>query len=82
MFENKSEQEARQEILSLVKEYCDKYHNIDKKFEKGDRISYAKRVYDSHEMVNLIDSSLEFWLTSGKYTNEFESKFAKFLKVN
>ena len=81
MFENKTEKEARQEILSLVEEYCNKYHNIEKDFEAGDRIPYAKRVYDSKEMVNLVDSSLEFWLTSGKYTNEFETNFAKFLKV-
>ena len=81
MFENKTEQEARQEILSIVKEYCNKYHNIEKKFEKGDKISYAKRVYDHQEMINLVDSSLEFWLTSGKYTKEFENKFANFLKV-
>lgn len=81
MFENKTEQEARQEILSIVEEYCNKYHNIEKKFEKGDKISYAKRVYDSNEMTNLVDSCLEFWLTSGKYTKEFENKFANFLKV-
>lgn len=81
MFENKTEQEARQEILNIVEEYCNKYHNIEKKFEKGDKISYAKRVYDSNEMTNLVDSCLEFWLTSGKYTKEFENKFANFLKV-
>lgn len=81
MFENKTEQEARQEILSIVEEYCNMYHNIEKKFEKGDKISYAKRVYDSNEMTNLVDSCLEFWLTSGKYTKEFENKFANFLKV-
>lgn len=81
MFENKTEKEAREEILSLVEEYCNKYHNVEKEFEKGDRIPYAKRVYDSKEMLNLVDSSLEFWLTSGRYTNEFETKFSKFLNV-
>lgn len=81
MFENKTEKEAREAILSLVEEYCNKYHNVEKEFEKGDRIPYAKRVYDCKEMLNLVDSSLEFWLTSGRYTNEFEAKFAKFLNV-
>ena len=81
IFENKTEEEARKEILDLVKIYCDKYHNIQKDFEEGDRISYSSRVYDSEEMVNLVDSSLEFWLTSGKYTKEFEEEFAKFLNV-
>ncbi|GLC83165.1 lipopolysaccharide biosynthesis protein RfbH [Lacrimispora brassicae] len=81
MFENKTEKEAREEILSLVKEYCSTYHNQKNPFKEGDRISYASRVYDHQEMVNLVDSSLEFWLTSGRYTDEFEKKLAKYLNV-
>lgn len=81
MFEHKTELEAREEILSMVKEYCERYHNPKKPFEEGDRIPYASRVYDHEEMVNLVDSSLEFWLTSGRYTNEFEQKLAEYLKV-
>nr|WP_314465799.1 lipopolysaccharide biosynthesis protein RfbH [uncultured Clostridium sp.] len=81
MSDKKTEKEAREEILALVKEYCDTYHNQKKPFEDGDRIPYASRVYDSKEMVNLVDSSLEFWLTSGRYTDEFEKKFAKYLNV-
>ena len=81
MFDNKTEQEARQEILDLVKEYCDTYHNKKGDFKEGDRIPYASRVYDHNEMVNLVDSSLEFWLTSGRYTDEFEKKLAKYLGV-
>ena len=80
MFENKTEKEAREEILGLVSEYCDKYHQK-KEFEVGDRISYASRVYDHEEMVNLVDSSLEFWLTSGRYTDQFEKEFAKYENV-
>ena len=81
MFENKTEAEARQEILSMVGEYCRKYHNQKKSFEPGDRIAYASRVYDEKEMMNLADSSLEFWLTSGRYTDEFEKKLAQYLGV-
>lgn len=81
MFQNKSEQQAREEILGLVKEYCDTYHNVKKEFKEGDRISYAARVYDSAEMVNLVDSSLEFWLTSGRYTDQFEKQLAEYLGV-
>lgn len=81
MLDKKTEKEAREEILELVKEYCDTYHNQKKPFEDGDRIPYASRVYDSKEMVNLVDSSLEFWLTSGRYTDEFEKKFAKYLNI-
>lgn len=81
MFENKTEAEAREEILGLVEEYCSKYHNQKKEFAPGDRISYASRVYDREEMRNLADSALEFWLTSGRYTREFETEFAKYLGV-
>ena len=81
MFENKSEEQARQIILDMVKEYCDTFHNNDKEYKEGDRLPYAARVYDHEEMVNLVDSSLEFWLTSGRYTKQFEEEFAKFLGV-
>ena len=81
MFENKTELEARKEILSIVEEYCNKYHNTKKEFKEGDRIPYASRVYDNKEMVNLVDSSLEFWLTSGRYTVEFEKRLAEYLNI-
>lgn len=74
-------EELRQQILDLTKEYCEKYHNQKKDFVEGDRIPYASRVYDSEEMVNLVDSALEFWLTAGRYTDEFEKNFAKYLNV-
>ena len=81
MFENKTEQQVKESILNLVKEDCNTYHNQKKTFRKGDRIAYASRVYDSAEMVNLVDSSLEFWLTSGRYTAEFEKKLGEYLGV-
>ena len=81
MFENKTEQEARQQILDMVGAYCDTYHNKKEPFKAGDRIPYASRVYDRNEMVNLVDSSLEFWLTSGRYTDEFEKELAGYLGV-
>ena len=76
-----NEQDMKKHILELVKEYCETYHNKQKTFAEGDRIPYASRVYDSEEMVNLVDSALEFWLTSGRYTNEFERKFTELLNV-
>ena len=81
MFENKTEQEARAEILRAVREYCDTFHGKKKPFEAGDRIPYASRVYDHEEMENLVDSALEFWLTAGRYTEEFESSFAAYLGI-
>ncbi len=80
MFENMNEQDARAKILEEVKEYADKFHAV-KPYEEGDRIPYARRVYGHEEMVNLVDSALEFWLTSGRYTDEFEKKFAEYLGV-
>ncbi len=80
MFKNMTESEAREQILEAVREYSQKYH-AKKEYKSGDRIPYASRVYDEEEMVNLVDSSLEFWLTSGKYTDEFEKEFAKYLGV-
>ena len=81
MFEDKDELEARKEILKIIEEYYNKYHNTKSKFKEGDRITYASRVYDSEEMKNLVDSALEFWLTSGRYTKQFEEEFAKYLGV-
>lgn len=81
MFENMNETQARQQILKSVEEYCDRYHNRKGEFKPGDRISYASRVYDHEEMTNLVDSALEFWLTSGRYTDEFEKSFAEYLGI-
>ena len=81
MFENMTEDQAKEQILNMVSAYCDTYHNKQKQFQEGIRISYASRVYDHEEMRNLVDSALEFWLTSGRYTDEFEKAFAKYLGV-
>lgn len=71
----------RQQILNLTKEYCEKKFQCDEKYEEGDRIGYAGRVFDSEELVNLVDSSLEFWLTAGHYTREFEEKLSGYLNI-
>lgn len=78
----KTQEQAKQEIFNLVADYCQKYHIETKpEFKPGARIPYASRVYDSQEMVNLVDSALEFWLTSGRYTDAFEERLAKYLNV-
>lgn len=82
MFENKTEEQVKKIILDMVAEYYDVYHNQKKEFKPGDRITYASRVYDSEEMCNLTDAALEFWLTSGRYTEEFEREFAEYLGVS
>lgn len=71
---------TKEQILELVKKYYQENH-VKKEYEKGDRISYAARVYDEEEMLNLVDSSLEFWLTSGRYSDKFEHDLAEYLNI-
>lgn len=71
----------RQQILDMVKQYYEEEHAPVKEFKPGDRINYAGRVYDAEEMCNLVDSALEFWLTAGKYTREFEEGLAEYLEI-
>ena len=67
-------------IFELVTKYYNDYH-IQSEYQDGDRIAYASRVFDEKEMINLIDSSLDFWLTSGDYTDKFEQELAQFLNI-
>ena len=78
-----SEQEAREEIKGLVAEYYNQFKKPEqeKKFEEGDRISYASRVYDEKEMLSLTDATLDFWLTTGRFSDEFEKNFAEWIGV-
>ncbi|HJB48291.1 MAG TPA: lipopolysaccharide biosynthesis protein RfbH [Candidatus Olsenella excrementigallinarum] len=80
-FEDKTEEQAREEILALVGEFADRYRAQNDTFTPGDRIPYASRVYDRNEMVNLVDASLEFWLTAGRWTDRFEESLASYLGV-
>lgn len=70
----------KERVLELVKEYYRENHKK-KEYKPGDRINYAGRVYDEEEMCNLVDSALDFWLTAGKYTEEFEKGLSDFLNV-
>jgi len=81
VFDNMTQQQAKDQILEMVEQYCNTYHNQKRDFAEGQRIPYASRVYDSAEMCNLVDSALEFWLTSGRYTEQFEKEFAQYLDV-
>ncbi len=80
MFEHRTEQQAREEILRAVSEYCNTFHRR-KPYRTGDRIPYASRVFDAEEMAGLVDSALDFWLTAGRFTDRFEAEFSKFLGV-
>lgn len=80
MFENMTKEQAEAAILESVREYCDRFHTK-KEYCEGDRIPYASRVYGHEEMTNLVDSALEFWLTAGRYTDQFEREFAQYLNI-
>lgn len=75
-----SEQEAREEIKALVAEY---YHDFKerKPWQEGDRITYAARVFDEQEMCALTDAALDFWLTTGRFADQFEKDFAAWIGV-
>ena len=70
----------KQQILDMVAEYCREQHAA-KEWKPGDRINYAGRIYDEEELCNLVDASLDFWLTAGKYTEEFETGLGEYLGV-
>jgi len=76
--------ELHSEIIEKVKEYYRLAHLPGQQaaFIPGQsKVNYAGRVYDEKELVNLVDSSLEFWLTYGRYSREFEQKLAKYLNI-
>lgn len=77
----KTEEEARLEIKNLVETYYRKYIYNEKEFKIGDRINYAGRVFDEKEMISLTDAMLDFWLTTGRFTEQFEKEFSKFIGV-
>lgn len=70
---------TREIVLDYVRSYCKESNSL--KPEGPVKIPYAGRVYDADEVVNLVDSALEFWLTSGRYTRQFENDLAQFLGV-
>ena len=81
MFKNKTEQEAREEIKAMVAEYYHTFKEKKEPFKEGDRITYAARVFDEKEMCALTDATLDFWLTTGRFSEQFEREFADWLGV-
>lgn len=81
MFEQMNESQAKEKIFAMVKEYYETYQKEEKKFIPGDSIRYAGRIYDENELINGVDSVLEFWLTAGRYTLELEKALKEYLKV-
>ncbi len=77
----KSERQLRQEIFKKAREIYKLRKNKEKFIPGKSLINYGGRVYDEREIINLVDSSLDFWLTAGRYAREFEQKLGKFLGI-
>lgn len=77
----KNEAEAREQIKAMVAEYYRDFKGKKTDFQPGDRIAYASRVFDEKEMCALTDAMLDFWLTTGRFADEFEKEFAKWIGV-
>ena len=72
------------EIMEKVNEYYRLCHAPAQNgtFVPGEsKVNYAGRVFDEKELCNLVDSSLEFWLTYGRFSKEFEKKLSEYLGV-
>lgn len=75
-------EELKKQILELTKEYYKETHGQPKEFRPGETfVNYGGRYFNDAEMVNLVDSSLDFWLTAGPWATRFEKEFAKWLGV-
>ena len=75
-------EELKQQILDLTREYYREVHGQKKDFKPGETfVNYGGRYFDDEEMVNLVDSSLDFWLTAGPWAHKFETRLAKWLGV-
>jgi CDP-6-deoxy-D-xylo-4-hexulose-3-dehydrase len=76
--------ELRSEILEKVKEFYTAAHDKSgETFVPGqNRVNYAGRVFDAQELIQLVDSSLDFWLTAGRYSEEFSGKLEDFYDVS
>lgn len=75
------EKNLREQAIQAAIRYYEFKHRDKKAFTPGNRIPYAGRVFDEREISNLVDVSLDFWLTTGRYADKFEKEFAEFLGV-
>ncbi|MFA5108913.1 MAG: DegT/DnrJ/EryC1/StrS family aminotransferase, partial [Candidatus Micrarchaeia archaeon] len=77
---DRDSESLKKEIITLARKYCKSVH-VPKEWKVGDRIPYSRRIFDEEEIANLIDSSLEFWLTAGRFSEQFESSLSKWWGV-
>lgn len=76
-----TDKQLKQQIFALVSEYYNLKHKNNFTLKAGDYINYSGRVFDEEEIRYLVDSALDFWLTTGKYTLNFEKEFSEFIGI-
>ncbi|MDP2816410.1 MAG: DegT/DnrJ/EryC1/StrS family aminotransferase, partial [Rectinemataceae bacterium] len=77
----KTEKQLRAEIANLVGEFYKAKFGQNQYIPGKSPVRYAGRVFDERELQNLVDASLDFWLTSGRFSEEFETAFSEFTGV-
>ena len=71
-------EELKAQILELTREYYKEVHGQAKEFiPSKTKVNYGGRYFDDEEMVNLVDASLDFWLTAGPWAHQYEKRLAK-----
>lgn len=77
-----NKENIKQQILELTRLYYHEAHERKPEFKQGETfVNYGGRYYDAEEIVNLVDSSLDFWLTAGPWAHKFEQRLAKWLGI-
>lgn len=73
---------TRDQILQLVRQYYEERHATKTFDPSHELVHYAGRVFDDEELVNLVDASLDFFLTANRYAEQFESEFAEYFGLS
>lgn len=81
MFEEMNEEQAKTKIFDMIGEYYNTFQRNKEEFSPGEPIRYAGRIYDEKELINGVDSILEFWLTAGRYTAKLENALEEYLNI-
>lgn len=81
MMNSDQENTLRGKAVRAAVDYYHAHHGAGKSYNPGDRISYAGRVFDETEIAQLVEASLDFWLTTGRFADQFEKRFAEYLGV-
>ena len=77
-----NEKEIRRQIFDLIKSLYELRASKQEFIPGRSPVRYAGRVYDESELISLVDSSLDFWLTEGRFAEEFQSRFAEYMNLD